>query len=220
MLISHGLIVEGSIARLSGMGFSIHVVIRMISAYAFGLVIFHYYQFFGIGTDIVELPFIDSASTEPTIIESILLQIKSLLIVCAIIFVLVAMMRFIKRSGKIEASINRLLQPLLVMVGVRKDLASVLIVGMFLGLSYGGALLVQSTKDAKYSKRDVFLVLVFISLFHSVIDDTIAVYLIGADLFPILFLRLVFTVIVVKLVTISMPNFHNRRLNAIFYGKS
>jgi len=95
-----------------------------------------------------------------------------------------------------------------------------LIVGMFLGLSYGGALLVQSTKDAKYSKRDVFLVLVFISLFHSVIDDTIAVYLIGADLFPILFLRLVFTVIVVKLVTISMPNFHNRRLNAIFYGKS
>jgi len=77
-----------------------------------------------------------------------------------------------------------------------KDSASITIIGMTLGVVYGGGLIIKEIKSGFLGKKDAFLSLSLMSLSHSLIEDTLLMLAIGASLVGILFARLLFTIAV------------------------
>jgi len=115
-----------------------------------------------------------------------------------IILSLVTLMRILQKTGVIK-KLNNFLQPGLEFLGMSKNAAPVTIIGMTLGLAYGGGLIIKETKSKILSKKDTFLSLSLMGLSHSLIEDTILILSIGATLFGILIGRLLFTILVMTI---------------------
>ena len=60
-------------------------------------------------------------------------------------------------------------------------------------------ILIREAKSAAIDGKDIFLTIAFLGLCHSVIEDTLLMLLIGADLSAILWARLVFGIIFIAL---------------------
>ncbi len=95
--------------------------------------------------------------------------------------------------------LNLLLSPLLRLLGIAKDAAPLTVVGLVLGLSYGGGLIIREAQRGHIQPRDVFLASSFMGLCHSLIEDTLIVVALGADIYVVLFGRLVFSVLLVAI---------------------
>ncbi|MEI8635240.1 hypothetical protein [Vibrio coralliilyticus] len=73
---------------------------------------------------------------------------------------------------------------------------------MTLGLVYGGALLLEEVEKGELDEDDVLLSVTSMNLFHSIIEDTIIIFMMGGALFWILVVRFIYTAIVMKLISI------------------
>ena len=72
-----------------------------------------------------------------------------------------------------------------------------LLIGLTLGISFGGGFLIEESKKNNISKKDIILSLSFLSLCHSIIEDTILILLLGSHISGILFFRIIYTIIVI-----------------------
>ena len=135
---------------------------------------------------------------DPTLSQWLLEQIKYYFIIFLIILSLVTLMRILQKTGIINR-LNNLLKPGLEFLGMSKNAAPITIIGMTLGLAYGGGLIIREAKSKLLSKKDTFLSLSLMDLSHSLIEDTILVLSIGATLFGILIGRVLFTILVMAL---------------------
>tara|TARA_B100000780_G_C20737736_1_gene293057 strand:+ start:110 stop:373 length:264 start_codon:yes stop_codon:yes gene_type:complete len=77
-------------------------------------------------------------------------------------------------------------------MGIGKEASTITLVGITLGLSFGGGLLIKEAHAGHVSKKDVFTSLVFLGFCHSLIENTLLVILLGAHVSGILWFRLVF----------------------------
>ena len=64
-----------------------------------------------------------------------------------------------------------------------------MVVGLTLGLGFGGGLMIKDVKQGLVAPRSAVGALIFINLFHSLIEDTAILLLIGPSLFTILVIR-------------------------------
>jgi len=135
---------------------------------------------------------------DPTLSQWLIDQIKYYFIIFLIILSLVTLMRILQKTGAINR-LNNLLKPGLEFLGMSKNAAPITIIGMTLGLAYGGGLIIKEAKTKLLSKKDTFLSLSLMGLSHSLIEDTILVLSIGATLFGILIGRVLFTILVMAL---------------------
>jgi uncharacterized protein (DUF2062 family) len=78
-------------------------------------------------------------------------------------------------------------------MGVGKKAVTITMVGMTLGISYGGALLINESKKGDISRRDMLCALTLLSLCHAVIEDTLLVMLVGAHISGVFFGRIIFS---------------------------
>ena len=67
-------------------------------------------------------------------------------------------------------------------------------------------MLIQESKSGTIGTRDMILTLALLSLCHSLIEDTILLSLMGADLNSILWVRLAFGLLIVGILARLMPN--------------
>ena len=73
------------------------------------------------------------------------------------------------------------------------------VVGMLLGIVYGGALIIKETTTGNMDSREVFNSLALMSLSHGLVEDTLVMLALGAKLGGIFWGRLLFSLIVVYL---------------------
>ena len=128
-------------------------------------------------------------------------QFLSLAMIQIVIIVLLVFLEIL-RLIKVEALIKWMLSPLLRMIGIGDRASTIAIVGVTLGLGFGGGLLIKDVETGTISKRDVFGVVCLINLLHSIFEDTAIVLLMGPSLFVVLGFRflfaILFTFIIVK----------------------
>ena len=93
----------------------------------------------------------------------------------------------------------KVLGPLLKVIGVSEKASTLAVVGITLGLSFGGGILINQSKQGHIAKKDVFIVMVMLCLLHSIIEDTLLILLLGADLNAVLWGRIVFSVLVIAM---------------------
>jgi len=121
-----------------------------------------------------------------------------LLKVMGVITALILLVRILKAVG-VMGLLARLMEPGLRMLGMSRNAAPVTVIGMTLGLAYGGGLIIQEARSGILTKRDVFFALALMSLCHSLIEDTILMMLIGGHVSGVLVWRSVFSLAVVFL---------------------
>ena len=92
----------------------------------------------------------------------------------------------------VEKVIQWMLRPLLKLVGIGKEAITITLVGITLGIAFGGGLLIKKAHAGRLSKKDVFTSLILLGFCHSLIEDTLLVILLGAHLSGVLWFRLVF----------------------------
>jgi spore maturation protein SpmB len=136
-------------------------------------------------------------------------EVLMLVKIFGIVLLLVFFLKLFRYLGGV-AILETMMRPLLRFIGLSVDAIPVLMVGMLLGISYGGGLIINEAKSGVLSGRDLALSLVLMSLAHAVIEDTLILQMTGASIWGVLVVRvlvaLVFVGVLAKLWT-RFPRF-------------
>ncbi|TZE82612.1 nucleoside recognition domain-containing protein [Calorimonas adulescens] len=97
----------------------------------------------------------------------------------------------ILRDTKLMDKASDIFAPVVKKMGMSQQSAFPLIVGMVFGLSYSAGVIIQCSREGVISRKDFFLVCTFLVICHSVIEDTIILARLGANVFLLLIPRLV-----------------------------
>ncbi|MBC9246839.1 nucleoside recognition protein [Paracoccus sp. 11-3] len=134
---------------------------------------------------------------------------ETLAMMFVILVALMLLMALLQRLG-IMALIHRLLTPLMRLVGIRGKAVNLTVIGLLLGISYGGGLLIREARSGQIAPRQVFLSCTFMGFAHSMIEDTLVVMALGADAFSVLAGRMVFAMIATALVAAVLTKLPER----------
>jgi hypothetical protein len=197
MLVAHNLPIELRIAQKTGVKVWFSLLLRVTMALLFGWILFFIFSTLNIFKEDAKIIFAPPES-EPTIINWFIGEARTYLIIFLIILALVTLMRILKITGLIN-KLNNLLEPGLKLLGMSKNAAPVTIIGMTMGLAYGGGLIIKEVEKGIISKKDVFLSISLMNLSHSLIEDTLLMLAIGASVLAVLFYRVAFSIFIIIL---------------------
>ncbi|MGN8200070.1 nucleoside recognition domain-containing protein [Salinisphaera sp. RV14] len=193
MLFAHALPVECAVARMSGLPAWYSITLRVGAALLSGYLTMLTLSTLGLWQAPVTTEFSALYSAHAQSLSAwILSQLKTLATIYVVITVMTLVLDLIRRTG-FDRVIARVLTPFFRVIGCRSAASDMTIVGLTLGLSYGAGLMVQEAKSANVSAYDRTSVLSFLSLSHSLIEDTLVIALMGGSLLILLFVRLLFT---------------------------
>jgi len=112
-------------------------------------------------------------------------------------------MRALKAIGALTA-ISRAMEPVMRLIGIGPKASTITMIGMTLGLSYGSGIILKDARGGELSTEDVFFSLSFMGICHSLIEDTVLMLLVGAEMNGILWARtavcMLFTAALVRVV--------------------
>ena len=115
-----------------------------------------------------------------------------------IIAALVTVIKILKVT-RAERLMIAILRPFLRLMGIGNAAATTTVIGMTLGLSLGGAILIREGKSGRVPRRDMLSALALLGLCHSIVEDTLIMLLVGADLSGILWARIFFALFVMAI---------------------
>lgn len=195
MLIAHSLPVEMSITKRAGAGLLPIAAIRLIGALVYGMILHHVCLSTGLWQEPARMLFQAEAGGKSLAAWAIA-QLFNLGLIIVIIFCILVAMRVMKLIGLL-ALLERLLKPVLPLFGMSHRAAPVTVVGMIMGLGYGGALIIRETTTGSMDSREIFNSLALMSLSHGLVEDTLLMVAIGAKLGGILWGRLLFSLVAI-----------------------
>jgi hypothetical protein len=195
MLLAHSLPIEVMIARATGVSVWFTLLLRVGGALVLGMILNITYSYFHLLQEPVPVlwqPQIASSAWIDWFATQGQTLVAALLIIAALTFLIRAL-----RFMGVEKLIHALLSPVLRILGISVKASNIMIVGLTLGLTFGGGLLIKEARSGKVDAKDVFLTMAFLGLCHSLIEDTLLILLLGADLTAALWVRLVFSLLVI-----------------------
>lgn len=193
MLIAHALPVELGITRKAGSYLLPMGLIRCGGALLYGCLLNLYFSVTQTGQGAPHL-LLRPAPPDPSWvawIQSELVNFGSIFLILLALLTLIRVLRWLKVTDWME----RVLSPVLTWLGMSPAVAEMTVVGMTLGISFGGGIIIHRANEGRIPPRDVFLALVLMSLCHGLIEDTLLMLAIGGHLAGILMGRLVFSLL-------------------------
>ncbi len=80
-------------------------------------------------------------------------------------------------------------------LGISGDGLIPLFTGIVVGLTYGAGVIVHSVGQSGFNKKEAFLVLLFLSICHAIIEDTLIFVVIGANGFILVSVRFLLAIL-------------------------
>ncbi|SHJ05529.1 hypothetical protein SAMN02745165_01429 [Malonomonas rubra DSM 5091] len=203
MLVAHALPVELKIAQKAGTRFRTMLLLRVGGALVLGWLLNIGYQL----TGTLQQPnqaLWNPPPVDPGWISWMLAEARNMVSIFLIILALMVLLEVLKAVG-ITALMTKLLEPILNLLGMGKEAAPLTIIGMTLGLGYGGALLIREAQSGSLSKQDVFAAFALLGICHSLIEDTLLMALLGGHASGILWARLFFALLITYLFSLLIP---------------
>lgn len=218
ILIAHTFPIELVVTQRSGMKIWFGLTLRFSMALLAGVLLNLYYSWVG-SPELLQLT--DSIFVVP---ESpswgmwLLAELKNYALIMIWITALIFVIDILERL-KVIYYVNKALKPLLRPLGIGEKVMPLMIVGMTLGLAYGGGLIISKVKDEKLNPRDVFYAVFLMSLCHSIIEDTLLMVSIGGHYSGIIIFRLIFT-FVITFIFVRLTRFMSEKtMRKVFYSK-
>lgn len=201
LLFSHAIPVEQAIVRRAGGGFWATASLRLGAAVVYGAAVAWACRLSGVLAEPVSLDWLQGSALaagadDAGFLGWIRSTAFSLALTFAIIVGLLVLLDVLERTG-ITRRITAALAPLLRVSGLDPAAAPVTTVGVLLGLTYGGALIIEEAARRRFPPRTRFLALAWLSLSHALIEDTALFLALGANVWIILVGRVLLTLAVI-----------------------
>ncbi len=136
--------------------------------------------------------------------ESITGSFGSVLTLAKIIIPLMVVMQILKDSNILD-KISQKLSYVSKSLDIADEAIFPLIIGLLFGLSYGAGIIIESTEENNLSKKDLYILMIFLIACHAVVEDTLLFVVVGANLWLLLGLRLA-TAIIISLIASKILN--------------
>jgi spore maturation protein SpmB len=198
LLFAHGLPIEQKIIEKAGPRFLVTTLLRIVGGMVYAGILYALFTATGWLSDPLDpvwIPMSDAAGWFAFFAS----LIETLIWMFVILIALAALLEALKLSG-LMAWLNMALSPLFRFAGIHGDARQFTAVGMFLGISYGGGLLIREARGGAIPPRQIFLSCIFMGFAHSVIEDTLVMVALGGDFTSLFFGRLVFAVAATALI--------------------
>jgi hypothetical protein len=206
MLVCHNLLVESAISRSAGVSFLFVSFYRFISAFFVCWILNLFYTEFNYLSE----PFTNSFVVEmpkPGLLIWLKDQILYLFYIFIIVVVLITVLEILKAIG-VESFLKKILIPPLKFFGISESAMNIIIVGMTVGIQFGGGILIKEVNSGKIDKQSVFLSVMLINLVHAIIEDTLLMLAVGGHYSGVVFARIIFGLLISLLMLKVYKNFN------------
>jgi spore maturation protein SpmB len=216
MLVAHALPVEGRIAQESGNRICFQILLRVGGALLLGVLLHLAYSGAGWLQQDNVIFWQGGGAADSGWVQWGLAQLRNLAAIFLIILGLVLLLRTLERFRVTEFFV-RMLEPVLRFLGMGRATAPLTIVGMTMGLTYGGGLIIKESRSGRVPRRDVFASVSMMGLSHSLIEDTMLMRLMGGHFSGILWGRLIFSLAAVYLLVRIVPRLSGKVVHRVLY---
>lgn len=124
-----------------------------------------------------------------------LLNLLRLCLILVPVLILIEVSRYYRVIERIAAKVQGALR----LLTLPPEAAFPLLVGIIFGIVFGAALIIDSAREGRLSKRDLILIGVFLSISHAVVEDTFIYSAFGANPAVLLLTRTGMAVIITRL---------------------
>ena len=98
------------------------------------------------------------------------------------------------------------IQPVMQRLNLSSMVAFPLLAGLFLGIVFGSGVIISCANDGTLTKRDLILVVVFLGICHSIIEDTLIFAALGANWWVLISCRFVLAALATFAVSFVLPS--------------
>ncbi|MGO4314905.1 nucleoside recognition domain-containing protein [Agrobacterium tumefaciens] len=213
ILFAHGLPIEQKIIEKAGPGVIATTLLRIGGGLLYAFLLHHFLEVTGWLSAPVN-PVWTAMGATPDWADYLWGLGETMLSMLVILLVLSFGLEILRLTG-VLALMMKALSPVLRLAGIRGEAEHLTAIGLFLGISYGAGLLIREAQSGAISPRQVFLSCVFMGFAHSVIEDTIVVMSLGADVYGVLVGRLVFAIVA----TAAIAALLHRLSDEVFFAR-
>ena len=143
-------------------------------------------------------------------------QVVGLMLMFMILMGIMLLMKVLDKFG-LSLFLQRIFKPLLSKLGIGKEATNITVIGITLGISYGGGLIIKESRAGTIPPRDIFFAMVLMGLFHSIVEDTLLMLLLGGSLWGVLVGRFIFALLVVWLLVRLLSLLSEERFQRYFF---
>jgi hypothetical protein len=193
MLVAHTFPVELGVARSAGLRLVPVFLLRFIPAILSSWLMFVFLE----GMDWLQGPSKLSWKAEKqaaTWNERILAEVERYFMVFLVVMALLLTMKFLKASGLLHR-FTQMLRPLIRLLGMEERVLPITVIGMSMGILYGGGLMIQEAKTKAIDTRQLFYAFLLMGLCHSLIEDSLLMMALGADWSMVFLFRPIFALV-------------------------
>ena len=132
--------------------------------------------------------------------EAIVGSLESIYSVAIIVLPLMVILQ-IAKDYKFLDKISGFFKFLTRFFGMSEDSTLPLLVGIIFGIVYGAGVIIQSSEEGNLSKKDMFLISVFLLVCHAIIEDTLIFVAVGANGYILSGLRILAAIVITLLLS-------------------
>ena len=125
-------------------------------------------------------------------------------LVPAIIIPLMVVLALLTDSRLLDRGVG-FIQPVMQRLNLSSRVAFPLLAGFFLGIVFGSGVIISFANDGTLTKRDLILVLVFLGICHSIVEDTLIFAALGANWWVLISCRFVLAALAAFAVSFVLP---------------
>lgn len=193
ILVAHNLPIECTICKAAGISVIYTASLRLISAFVLGFILKLIYFNFGFLTETFQTFFTVKPPPENNWYW-FLDQFTTLVYIFFLVCLMATVLEILKIIG-VEKLFEKVFMPPLRLFGIQKEAMNIIIVGMFIGIQFGGGMLIKEVKKGTIDKQSIFLSVSLLNLLHAMIEDTILMMLVGGHISGILIARVIFSLV-------------------------
>lgn len=177
LLLAHSMPVEVSVAARSGVSPLLVIPLRVGSALAAGILL----RFTGFTRLLPALPRVLWRGVPSTggMAEWALGLVKTMAAILVVIYVVLLTLALLERMG-FTGFLRRILRLPFRLIGIGGEATTITVVGMVLGMCYGGGLVIRAMSRGDIPRNQVVASVCFMSLCHAVVEDAVLVATLGA----------------------------------------
>lgn len=213
MLVAHTFPIELQVAYKAGVRLPVIFLIRFGFALLAGGLLNMYYTITGTGSQVSTFQWLPQTK-DPSLLNWVLAELERYFYVVVVIFTLLLMMRILKLTGFLDF-MSRALEPLLGALGISRTVIPMTVIGLTTGLLYGGALIIKESKMNQVPKLDIFYAMLLMGLCHALIEDSLLMIALGAQVFGVVVFRLGFSFLITYLIVRLVKKFPQEKMEKL-----
>ncbi|WP_296105658.1 nucleoside recognition domain-containing protein [uncultured Agrobacterium sp.] len=192
VLFAHGLPLEQKIIQKAGPGMVATTMLRILGGFIYALILHRLFQMTGWLSAPVAPAWVPGAVTPDWSIY--LLGLAETMIMMLVVLLLLSWSLEVLKVTGVLGVMMKGIEPLLGLAGIKGEAGHLTAIGLFLGISYGAGLLIREARSGIIAPRQIFLSCVFMGFAHSIIEDTLLMVSLGADIYSTLIGRVIFAI--------------------------